>query len=133
MRLLVGTVINCIMHNKANYYHPYFKQRTFEKTLYKLIKVKKWRSKMPTYEPSLFSKEKHTYSEIAMAMCQAEIVHTIIAILSYLPVLSALAFGALPVFLLTSILSSMYDMLFVIMQRYNRPKVIRLAEKKDKR
>ena len=52
-----------------------------------------------------------------------------IVILSFLPLFAAIPFGAFPVFLLTSLLSAMYDLSFVIMQRFNRPRIIRLIEK----
>ncbi len=59
-------------------------------------------------------------------MCQAEVVHEIIVVLSFVPILFTIWAGALPVFLITSILSGFMDLLFVALQRYNRSRVIRL-------
>lgn len=84
---------------------------------------------MPTYEPELFSIEKHTWDEIAQAMCQAEVVHEIICVLSYLPIFAASIFGELAVFVITSVLASLYDLSFVMMQRYNRPRIVRMIKK----
>ena len=41
-------------------------------------------------------------------------------------------FGAYPAFIITSILSAALDMVFVIMQRYNRPRIIRLMQRQRK-
>ena len=56
-------------------------------------------------------------------------VHETIAVLSFLPLVAVYWFGNFSVFLITSVLSALIDLMFVIMQRYNRPRVVRLAEK----
>jgi hypothetical protein len=71
----------------------------------------------------------HSWEEIVQAMCQAEIVHEVIAILSFLPLLGAIPFGAFFVFLVTSVLSALFDLSFVAMQRFNRPRIIKLMKK----
>ena len=88
---------------------------------------------MPSYDPELFSPRKHSWSEIAQAMCQAELVHSTIIPLSFLPLLAAIPWGDFPVFFITSLLAACYDALFVIMQRYNRPRILRLIEKEKHR
>ena len=62
-------------------------------------------------------------------MCQAELVHETITVLSFVPVLFAIWFGQLPVFLITSLLAAAFDMQFVILQRFNRPRVIKFINK----
>ena len=66
-------------------------------------------------------------------MCQAETVHTIIAVLSFVPLLFSLRWGAFAVFLITSLLSASFDLLFVIMQRFNRPRVLRMVQREQKK
>ena len=88
---------------------------------------------MPSYEPELFDPQKHTWNEIAQAMCHAELVHETIILLSFVPILFANLFGALTVFLITSFLAAAFDMIFVIMQRYNRPRVVRLMVKEKRK
>ena len=129
MRLLVGHLVNHIMRNKADYHKPRYQLRPFEAKLYKWLKVKKWKGSMPTYDPSVFDPKLHSWDEIAQAMCQAEIVHEVIAVLSFLPLFAAIPFGTFPVFLLTSLLAAAYDLSFVIMQRYNRPRILRFIDK----
>ena len=130
MRLSVGFFYDRIMNNKADIGRWWYQPKGFEKRIYNWLNVKNWKGIMPSYEPELFDPQKHTWNEIAQAMCQAELVHETIILLSFVPILFAKLFGALPVFLITSVLAAASDMIFVIMQRYNRPRVIRLAEKK---
>ena len=132
MRLAVGGVMDYFMKNQADYSRPWFQQKAFEKVLYQKLKVKKWKGKMPTYDPEIFSLERHTYDEIVQAMCQAEVVHEIIVGLSFLPLLAAIPFGSFRVFLITSMVAAGMDMMFVIMQRYNRPRIVRLASREKK-
>ena len=75
----------------------------------------------------------HTWEEIAGAMCQSEVVHSVIVVLCFVPILATSIWGAFWVFLLTSVLAACIDSMFVIMQRYNRPRVIKLINKKQKR
>jgi len=129
MRLLVGLVVDCIMQNKADYRKAWYRQRSWEDRLYKALGVKKWKGRFPTYDPSLFDSKKHTLDEIVQATCQAEVVHEIIIILSFLPLLGTIPFGSFWVFAVTSLLSACFDLIFVIMQRFNRPRLIRLLER----
>ena len=126
MRLAVGKIVDSIFHNRMDYTKWWFRPRKFEKRLYELLKVKKWKKDVPTYDPDAFSAKKHSLDEIAQATCQAEIVHEIIVVLSFLPILLTIPFGALAAFLITSILAALIDCVFVILQRYNRPRLLRL-------
>ena len=128
MRLLVGSVFDIFMHNKADYKKSFYQLKDWEKAIYKKIKVKKWKNKLPTYDPDLFDIKKHSPGEIVGAMCQAELVHECIAVLSLLPIGFSYFFGATAVFVISSVLGMLIDLSFVIVQRYNRPRVIRLIK-----
>ena len=132
MRLLVGYVVDRIMNNHADYTKEWYQLHPFETRVYRFLKVKKWKGKMPSYEPSLFDPRLHSWDEIAQAMCQAEVVHEVIIVLSFLPLLAVIPFDSFGVFLITSLLAACFDLCFVIMQRFNRPRVlkcVRLSEK----
>lgn len=129
MRLLVGFGINRLLRNHVNYTRRWFYVSSAEQTLYRILKVKKWKGKIPTYNPEYFDSRTRTWDEIAQAMCQAELVHETIIFLSFVPLLAAIPFGALPVFILTSVIAAGYDAIFVMMQRYNRPRIVKLIEK----
>ena len=128
MRLLVGGVYALLMKNKADIEKRRYRVGAREMALYEKLQVKKWKRGMPTYDPSLFDPRLHTWGEIAQAMCQAELVHETIAVLSFLPILEGIWFGEYPVFVVTSVLAAAFDMMFVLVQRYNRQRIMGLLE-----
>ena len=128
MRLMVGSAVNLLLHNHVDYRRRWFRVGMAEQRLYKKLRVKQWKGKMATYDPSCFDSKLHSWDEIAQAMCQAELVHEVIIVFSFLPVFEAIPFGALPVFVITSVLAACLDAMFVVIQRYNRPRIIKLIE-----
>ena len=129
MRLFVGEVFNLVLKNRANYNRKWFHVREKEMRIYKLLRIKNWKASMPTYDKTLFDPRLHTWDEIAQAMCQAELVHETIIALSFLPIIASIWFGDFPVFLITSVLAACYDLLFVLMQRSNRPRVLKIVRR----
>ena len=132
IRYVVAGIFNSVMQNRADLSKTWYQQKKWEKQLYQKLHVKQWKGKMPTYEPSYFDLRLHTPEEIAGAMCQAELSHEVIVIFSFLPLLTVPAFGAFWVFLITSVLSAMMDLSFAIMQRYNRPRIMKLCKRRKK-
>lgn len=130
MRLAVGYAIHACCRNRMNYRRRWFAQRGFEPALYKALRVKRWKAHMPTFESDFFSLNTHTVEEIVQSMCQAEVVHEVIVVLSFVPLLFSLVWGEFAVFCITSVLAALFDLLFVIMQRYNRPRLIRMMRKR---
>ena len=126
MRWLVAFAYNSVMHNRANYRKRWYQVSASEMKLYEKLRVKKWKNHMPTYNPSLFDPRQHTWEEIAQATCQAELGHETIVVLSFLPILAGNWLGGYPAFIITSVLAALFDLLFVIMQRYNRQRIVRL-------
>lgn len=131
MRLAVGACVDRIMKNRANCSTAWFIEKSWEAKIYNLLQVKKWKKRFPTYDPSLFDIKLHSIGEIAQATCQAEVVHEVIIVFSFLPLLAAIPFGAFPVFLITSVAAACFDVVFVIMQRFNRPRLLKLIRKGD--
>lgn len=128
MRLVIGGLFRKFMHNTADLSRQWYQQKHWEKKLYQVLKVKRWKQWMPTYEPDFFDLRKHSPVEIAGAMCQAEVSHEVIVGLSFLPLAVVPLFGAFWVFLITSVASAVFDLLFAVMQRYNRPRVMRMVK-----
>ena len=132
MRLAVGAVANRIMKSKANHNSLWFCEKRFEKHLYNLFRVRKWKKYIPTYNPDAFDINQKTVKEIVGATCQAEIVHEVIMALSLLPIAAIPFLGGAVTIFITSILSMLIDFVFVILQRFNRPKLLRVMERCDK-
>ena len=129
MRLLVGLAYHVGMRNKADYRKRWYRVGRREMAIYEALHVKRWKTKMPTFDGTLFDPRTHTWDEIAQATCQAELVHETIAVLSFLPIAAGIWFGAYPVFIVTSVLAAACDLLFVMMQRYNRQRIRRLLQR----
>ena len=127
IRLLVGLFYNTIMKNHADYTKKWYQIHSWENKLYQLLKVKTWKDRMPSYNPEIFSNKKHTWDEIAQSMCQSELVHETNIILSFIPLIASIYFGSFYVFLITSVCGAVFALLFVIMQRYNRPRIVKIA------
>lgn len=130
MRLLVGAIVPLF----AGSFHPegaWFRQQPWEPKLYALLKMKSRKAAIPTYDPGQFDLTLLPLSQVVCNMCCAEVVHEVIILLSFLPLLLAIPFGEFPVFLITSLLSAGFDSMFVITQRFNRPRLIRILKKKE--
>ena len=130
MRLAVGYTIPLLVPldaAKSRWFH----QRAWEPKLYANLKVKQWKDHMPTYDPASFSLRENTLEQIVFNSCVSEAVHEVIILLSFVPLLFALLWDAFPVFLITSIFAALFDSCFVIMQRYNRPRLMRILSKKE--
>ena len=129
VRLAAGLLIDAKYHNQMDYTKKWFCERSFERNLYQKLRVKEWKNRLPTFTPENFSFKKHSIAEIVQVTCQSEVVHEVNMVLSFVPVLFSVWFGSLGVFLITSCLAFLYDSVFVIIQRYNRPRLMRLIRK----
>ena len=132
MRLLVGIIVPRLVHEGAEN-RFWFRQKRFEEILYGTLQVKQWKIYLPTYAPESFDLKKHSLEEVIHTCCCSETVHEWIMLLSFLPVLTVPIFGAPGVFWVTSTLAALFDCCFVILQRYNRPRFIRILDKERKR
>lgn len=133
IRLLVGWAFDQFLDNQTDYRKKWYQVSSWENAVYKKLQVKRWKRHLPTYDSSLFDSALHSWEEIAKAMCQAELVHEVNIAVSFVPVFFSVWVGAFPVFLITSVLAAGYDLLFVMLQRYNRPRVLRLAMRRSSR
>ena len=61
MRLMVGHLLNRIIGNQADYTKGWYQLRAFEIPIYEALQVKRWKSNMPTYDPSAFDPKLHTW------------------------------------------------------------------------
>ncbi len=129
MRLLVGAVVPRCVHHPENC--RWFLQKPFEPRLYATLRVKQWKDHMPTYDPVSFSLHHNSLEQIVHNSCVSEAVHEVIMPLSFVPILFTFFWGAFPVFAVTSILAALFDSCFVMMQRYNRPRLLRILSKKE--
>ena len=132
MRLAVGALMPRMLKPGAAE-RPCFRQRSWEPGLYKALKVKTWKNRMPTYNPDDFDPRKHSWEEILQSGCVAEAGHGLMVLLSFLPVLTVPVFGAAGVFWGTSVAAAAVGGSFVILQRFNRPRILKILQKERRR
>lgn len=133
IRFLAPPVICIFTRKKYDYKKWWFRQRSWEPKLFEKLRVRDWKDTSLTYDPREFSTKVHTLEEIVNNMCHAEVVHEFIFLMSFTSLLFAIPFGAFIVFLITAIAAALFDLTFVIIQRYNRPRVVKLMERKQRR
>ncbi len=131
IRFLIGPIVTTIFKK-----HPklceknWFNVSSFEQKFYSKLKVRRWKKYVPTYDKSQFDLTANSTEQIIKNMCDAEAVHEVIIIFAFLPIIATIWFGALEVFVITSIISAIIDTFFVVVQRYNRPRIIRFLNSK---
>ena len=130
MRLAVGHAVPYLVPRNAAV-RCWFLPKSFEPRLYKALNVKVWKDRMPTYDPASFSLRENSLEQIVYNSCVSEAVHETIVLFSFLPLLFEMKCGAYQVFLIKSVLSGLFDSCFVIIQRYNRPRLMRILSKKE--
>ncbi len=130
IRLVIGVIVDAVCDNHIDSSKGWFEDSDAERAFYRLIRVHKWKKKLPTFDEGLFSLKRHSLEDVIGASCQAEIVHELNIAASLLAMLFAIPFGSFWVFALTSIAAALFDLVFVIIQRYNRPRLMRTAEKR---
>ncbi len=131
-RIILGNVSK-LFRKHINYKHWWFKERKFEKKLYKILRVKEWKGKALTYNPEQFSLKDNSLEAIANTMAKSEVDHWINELISISTMFFGFIWGEAWIFILTAILAMIFDSQFIIIQRYNRPRVIKLLEKEDKK
>lgn len=137
MRLAIGYAVERSFPTSVDPNGFWFRERDWEKRLYKRLRVRKWAKCVPTFKPEQFDIRTHTTDELIRQTCLSETVHTWIVLGGFLTLLFCFFFddplANLPPFLITAILAGAYDLQFVILQRYNRPKLLRLNEHRTRR
>lgn len=132
IRLFIGNIVDVIMRNEADWRKPWFREHKFEQKLYKKLKVKKWKDRMPTADEKIYDLGKRPMERIIGATCQSEVVHELDILASLAAIFFAIPFGDVWVFVITSVLGAVFDLMLVIMQRYNRPRLLRTMKRRNR-
>ena len=130
VRIIMGNVSK-LFKKHINYKQWWFREKDFEKELYKLLRVKDWKGKALTYNPESFSLKEHSLEEIANNMAKVEVDHWINEVISLSTLLFIIPWGRVWAFVISAIVAMVFDSQFIIIQRYNRPRVVRIFEKKE--
>ena len=130
VRLVIGNILDVVKLSRFDPRSWRFRELRFEKKLYKAIRVKKWKKFAPTYDDKKFDLSCNSTEDVIGETCRADSVHWLCAAASLASIALSSVFGSLPAFLITGILGALFDLIFVIIQRYNRPRLMKYASKK---
>ena len=130
LRIFFGNVTNKF---KINYSHPWYKPRKFEEGLYKLLLVRKWKEKVLTFEPDKYDFENVTLEQLATTMSKSELDHWINELISIFSMLFIFVWGCAPAFVISAVAAMLFDAQFIVVQRFNRPIVIRLINRTERK
>lgn len=129
-RIFVGELVSIIdLKKDINYNSILLCEFSFEKKLYDFLKVKQWKKYMITAKPKQFNIYTKSFEDILKSMLIAEKVHIISFFLSYLPLLFMSKDGVYPILVRICLIGSLIDLLYVIIQRYNIPRVKALIKR----
>jgi len=128
VRIIMGN-ISKLFQKHIHYKQWWFKERKFEKRLYKLLHVKEWKGKALTYNPESFSLKEHSLEEIANTMSKSEVDHWINEVISITTMFFTIPWGAFWIFFVQAIVAMIFDSQFIIIQRYNRPRIVKILER----
>lgn len=132
VRIIMGNVSK-LFRKHINYKQWWFKEKKFEKKLYKTLKVKDWKDKALTYNPEQFSLKENSLEKIANTMAKSEVDHWINEIISVSTLLFSFIWGEFLPFFISAIVAMIFDSQFIIIQRYNRPRIVKLLEMEEKK
>ena len=133
MRLAMGRVVGRHLV-PVNPQGRWFRPHPWEPGLYAHLGVKRWKHRVPSYKPYDMHGD---LQAVVVQMCRNELAHEVMATLSFVPLLFCLfcddPVANLPVFLITSVLAAVADLIPVILQRYNRPRLQRLLRRREQK
>ena len=132
VRIIMGNVSK-LFDKKITHKHWWFKERFFEKKLYKVLKVKSWKGKALTYNPEQFDLKENSLESILHTMTKSEVDHWINEVISSTTMFFGFIWGETWIFVVTAIAAMIFDSQFIIIQRYNRPRVLKLLEIQERK
>jgi glycosyl-4,4'-diaponeurosporenoate acyltransferase len=117
----------------------FFKEYPFEKRLYKKIHLVKWKDKLPELGRMMNFEKKHLKKQVSLKYIDkfiletyyAEFGHLAIAILGFLCILVNPS-EYIRMALICSVINFIIQIPFCLIQRYNRPRLVRLKSRLNK-
>ncbi len=130
IRIIWGVITN---HLPDSFFHPEKKiycSYGWEKNIHKLLHVKKWKEHVPVFDIHQWDIRERGIDSVIAASCRAELDHATNILLGYVVLLPVffLQRWAISAWLVAAIGASLFDGVFVTIQRFNRPRLMRLRE-----
>ena len=126
-RIILGN-ISKLFKRFISYKSWWFREKGFERKLYDILCVKKWKKHAFTYNPEQFDVKENSIEELLATMTKAEFDHWLNELISISTMFFGLIWGQTWIFVVTAIAAMIFDAQFIVIQRYNRPRVIKVLE-----
>lgn len=130
VRLVIGTLCDAALEKGIDTENHWFADSYTEQSIYRALGVKRWKNKLPAPDAWKFSIKKRSLEDVIAETCRTELVHEIAIAASLISVFLTIPFGYLWFFILTAVLAIVFDLVFIAVQRYNRPRLVRTAAEK---
>lgn len=122
-RLLIGSICEGVFENGINSSAEWFRTTELEERFYGFMGIKHLKKNLPRFERTDFSLRTQSIQDIIDAGCEIEAEHEICIGAAFLGMLLAIPFGYVWIFALVAFGAAVYDLVFVAVQRYNRPRL----------
>lgn len=128
VRITITTLFNAFCTPEIiNPNERQFQQKGFEKGLYSKIRVRRWKNSFSSFDPHNFSLRFYSIDELIFEGCKAEMAHRICFFVGFLSLIFTVWFGAFTIYLTASVIGAIYDLAIIVVQRFNRPRLMRIA------
>lgn len=128
-RLVMANIFDGV---RTAYFKPdsfRFQEMRFEKKLYKVIGVRKWKKYLPVVDEERFALKWNTYETLIGETCRMEAMHWMNALVSLASILFSSLFGATPVFVVTAVIGVLLELVLISVHRFNRPRFRKMVDK----
>lgn len=132
VRIIMGNVLK-LFKKHITYKQYFFKEKKFEKKFYDLIKVKLWKDKVLTYAPQEFDLKENSLETVANNMAKAELDHWINSLISISTIFFGFISNVFWPFVVSAIFAMAFETQFIVLQRYNRPRVVKIIEREERK
>lgn len=110
-----------------NYRNGWFAPKKFEEPIFKVLRVKRWKEKLPNLLTSTSSAKDFPVETLINETCTVEVIHEVNIVLSFVPFIVSLFYSSHEwIFLITGIVTALFDLCFIIFHRHFRPRLIKL-------
>ncbi len=134
VRVVVGIVMDKRPLETFNPLSTLFRPRSWEARLYKNLQVKVWKNNMPVFNSAKWDLRSRGVGEVLRAGCQAEAVHGLNIAFGFVAVFLGPVSGIpdVGVLLFAAVTAGAFELPFILIQRFNRPRLLRLAEREHR-
>ncbi|MCH5205597.1 MAG: hypothetical protein J1F09_01505 [Oscillospiraceae bacterium] len=133
VRLVIEMACEAAMKNGVDPSAEWYETSDAEQSFYKAVGMRRIKSRLPKLDETDFTLRKQSVEDIIDATCRVEVRHEVNMIASFLVMFATIFFGNVWLYLLTSLAAALFDFSFVAVQRYNRPRLVRVAKKQRQR